>query len=50
MKGKNGIYSIGFTGQGLFGASNDAERVAEDIGRQLNSYRKHLSSKINPYM
>ncbi|CAH1437273.1 unnamed protein product [Lactuca virosa] len=50
MKGKNGIYSVGFTGQGLFGASNDAERVAEDIGRQLNSYRKHLSSKINPYM
>ncbi|KAL7613059.1 hypothetical protein Lser_V15G07279 [Lactuca serriola] len=50
MKGRNGIYSIGFTGQGLFGASNDAERVAEDIGRQLNSYRKHLSSKINPYM
>ncbi|CAI9262032.1 unnamed protein product [Lactuca saligna] len=50
MKGRNGIYSIGFTGQGLFGASNDAERVAEDIGRQLSSYRKHLSSKINPYM
>ncbi|KAI3519271.1 hypothetical protein L1887_08300 [Cichorium endivia] len=50
IKGKNGIYSIGFTGQGLLGTSIDAERVAEDIGRQWNSNRKYLSSKINPYM
>ncbi|XP_076944220.1 putative indole-3-pyruvate monooxygenase YUCCA7 [Bidens hawaiensis] len=47
MKSKNGIYSIGFTGQGLFGASIDAERAAEDIARQWNSQRKHPSSKIN---
>ncbi|XP_076897822.1 putative indole-3-pyruvate monooxygenase YUCCA7 [Bidens hawaiensis] len=48
MKSKNGIYSIGFTGQGIFGASTDAERAAEDIARQWNSQRKLPGSKINP--
>ncbi|KAK6924336.1 hypothetical protein RJ641_010536, partial [Dillenia turbinata] len=41
-KGKNGLYSVGFTGQGLFGASIDAKRVAEAIWRQWSSQMKHL--------
>lgn len=31
------MYSVGFTGEGLFGASTDARRVAEDIARIWNS-------------
>ncbi|KAK9061992.1 hypothetical protein SSX86_019176 [Deinandra increscens subsp. villosa] len=50
MKGKNGIYSIGIAGKGLFGASTDAERAAEDIAWQWNFLGKHPSSKINPYV
>lgn len=30
-KGENGIYSVGFSRQGLLGISIDARRVAEDI-------------------
>lgn len=50
MNGENGIYSIGFTEQGLFGTALDAERAAEKIARQWNSCRKHPSSKIISYM
>ncbi|KAI3747759.1 hypothetical protein L6452_10395 [Arctium lappa] len=50
MEGINGIYSIGCTGQVLFGDSIDAERATEDIARQWNTYRKLPNSKINPYM
>ncbi|KAG1359671.1 Flavin-containing monooxygenase [Cocos nucifera] len=32
-KGKSGLYAVGFTRRGLSGASLDAVRIAEDIGR-----------------
>ncbi|KMZ68974.1 Flavin monooxygenase-like protein [Zostera marina] len=32
-KGDGGLYAIGFTRKGLFGAAMDAVRIAEDIGR-----------------
>ncbi|CAL9082795.1 unnamed protein product [Musa acuminata var. zebrina] len=32
-KGKTGLYAVGFTKRGLAGASHDAVKVAEDIGR-----------------
>ncbi|KAG6545579.1 hypothetical protein Mapa_012929 [Marchantia paleacea] len=32
-KGERGLYAIGFTKRGLFGASMDATNIAEDIGR-----------------
>ncbi|XP_011025748.1 PREDICTED: indole-3-pyruvate monooxygenase YUCCA6-like [Populus euphratica] len=41
-KGKNGLYSVGFTRRGLLGSSIDAHRVAEDIARQWNCETKHL--------
>lgn len=41
-KGKNGVYSVGFTRLGLLGVSNDAQRVAKDIANQWNSELKHL--------
>ncbi|GJS18814.1 hypothetical protein Tco_0413286 [Tanacetum coccineum] len=50
MKGKDGIYTIGFTGEGLFGASVDAERVAVDITMQWSSYREHLCLMSNRNM
>ncbi|KAL1815467.1 hypothetical protein ACET3Z_018041 [Daucus carota] len=36
-KGENGIYSVGFSRQGLLGISIDAQRVAEDIVGQWKS-------------
>lgn len=32
-KGKNGLYSVGFTGKGLLGVSTDALSIAEDISK-----------------
>ncbi|XP_074287029.1 indole-3-pyruvate monooxygenase YUCCA6-like isoform X2 [Silene latifolia] len=32
-KGDHGLYAVGFTKHGLLGASMDAKRIAEDIGR-----------------
>lgn len=32
-KGKSGLYAVGFTRRGLSGASLDAVRTAEDIGK-----------------
>ncbi|KAF8013951.1 hypothetical protein BT93_I1728 [Corymbia citriodora subsp. variegata] len=37
-KGKNGLYSVGFTKRGLLGASMDARSIAQDIG-QLRPFR-----------
>ncbi|XP_031268409.1 indole-3-pyruvate monooxygenase YUCCA6-like [Pistacia vera] len=36
-KGQKGVYSVGFTAQGLLGASMDAQKVAEDIAQHWNS-------------
>ncbi|KAK6122935.1 hypothetical protein DH2020_043322 [Rehmannia glutinosa] len=33
LKGKNGLYAVGFSRRGLSGASLDAIRVAQDIGK-----------------
>ncbi|KAK4751075.1 hypothetical protein SAY87_004557 [Trapa incisa] len=32
-KGKSGLYAVGFTRRGLSGASSDAVRIAQDIGK-----------------
>lgn len=32
-KGTYGLYAVGFTKRGLLGASVDAKRIAEDIGK-----------------
>ncbi|GFY86366.1 flavin-binding monooxygenase family protein [Actinidia rufa] len=45
-KGNNGIYSVGFSGCGLLGASIDAQRVAEDIASQWNSEMKHSNLEL----
>lgn len=35
-KGKNGLYSAGFSRSGLFGISNDARAIAHDINALLS--------------
>ncbi|XP_052190883.1 probable indole-3-pyruvate monooxygenase YUCCA3 [Diospyros lotus] len=40
-KGKAGLYAVGFTRRGLSGASMDAIRVANDIGKNWNEETKH---------
>ncbi|KAI3922319.1 hypothetical protein MKX01_006008 [Papaver californicum] len=45
-KGKNGLYSVGFTKKGLLGASIDAQRVAEDIAQQWKSENKHFHLRV----
>lgn len=43
-KGKAGIYAVGFTRKGLSGASLDATRVAQDIGKiwkEETNHKKH---------
>ncbi|KAK3224084.1 hypothetical protein Dsin_011109 [Dipteronia sinensis] len=46
-KGKNRVYSVGFTRQGLIGAAMDAHKVADDIKRDWNSeaWNLHVESK-----
>lgn len=39
-KGKAGVYSVGFTGRGLSGASLGAIKVAQDIGKIWNKETK----------
>ncbi|KAI4376944.1 hypothetical protein MLD38_014645 [Melastoma candidum] len=34
-KGENGLYAVGFTKRGLLGASAEARKIAEDIGREV---------------
>ncbi|KAH7566432.1 hypothetical protein ACOSP7_022913 [Xanthoceras sorbifolium] len=47
-KGKNRVYSVGFTGQGLLGAAMDAHKVADDIKRQWNSEAWNLQLESKP--
>lgn len=42
-KGENGVYSVGFTSQGLLGTSMDAHKVADDISKQWNSATEKVS-------
>jgi indole-3-pyruvate monooxygenase len=39
-KGKNGLYCTGFARQGLFGISNDAKSIAEDISFALTQNKR----------
>ncbi|KAF6166608.1 hypothetical protein GIB67_005470, partial [Kingdonia uniflora] len=47
-KGKNGLYSVGFTKRGLLGLSMDARKVAEDISQQWDFETKHLCTLQSP--
>ncbi|KAI3683886.1 hypothetical protein L1987_84401 [Smallanthus sonchifolius] len=41
-KGAYGLYAVGFTKRGLLGASADAKRIAEDIGKCWKVEANHL--------
>ncbi|KAK1411780.1 hypothetical protein QVD17_32511 [Tagetes erecta] len=41
-KGAYGLYAVGFTKRGLLGASADAKKIAEDIGRYWKVEANHL--------
>ncbi|KAG1361432.1 Flavin-containing monooxygenase [Cocos nucifera] len=45
-KGKSGLYAVGFTRRGLSGASLDAVRIAEDIGRVWKEETKQAKQII----
>ncbi|KAL8167175.1 hypothetical protein V2J09_008674 [Rumex salicifolius] len=47
-KGKAGLYAAGFTRRGLSGASEDAMKVAEDIGRIWREETGKKQQKKNP--
>lgn len=41
-KGKDGLYAVGFTNRGLAGASFDAARVSQDIGKLWKEETKKM--------
>ncbi|KAI3696679.1 hypothetical protein L6452_29147 [Arctium lappa] len=41
-KGADGLYAVGFTKRGLLGASADARRIAEDIGKCWKAEANHV--------
>lgn len=43
-KGESGLYAVGFTKRGIFGASMDARRIAEDIQLIILSKAHHNSA------
>ncbi|XP_077210617.1 putative indole-3-pyruvate monooxygenase YUCCA9 [Tasmannia lanceolata] len=45
-KGKKGLYAVGFSRRGLSGASLDATRIAEDIGRLWKEETKHTKPSL----
>ncbi|XP_073047577.1 probable indole-3-pyruvate monooxygenase YUCCA5 [Primulina eburnea] len=45
-KGKRGLYAVGFTRRGLSGASMDAIKVAQDIGRIWKSETKQKNHSV----
>ncbi|KAK2996192.1 hypothetical protein RJ639_029465 [Escallonia herrerae] len=45
-KGKAGIYAVGFTRRGLSGASLDAMRVAQDIGKIWKEETRHKKHSV----
>lgn len=45
-KGKVGLYAVGFTRKGLSGASLDAMRVAQDIGKIWKEETKHKKHSV----
>ncbi|XP_071719798.1 indole-3-pyruvate monooxygenase YUCCA6-like [Rutidosis leptorrhynchoides] len=48
-KGKHGLYAVGFTKRGLLGASMDAKRIAEDIGKYWKVEANYLNSTSKSY-
>ncbi|KAM7493239.1 hypothetical protein LguiB_027848 [Lonicera macranthoides] len=49
-KGENGLYSVGFTKRGIFGASFDARRIADDIERCWKAEAKHLTAVARAFL
>ncbi|CAK9184255.1 unnamed protein product [Ilex paraguariensis] len=45
-KGKSGLYAVGFTRRGLSGASLDAIKVAQDIGKIWREETKHREHSV----
>ncbi|XAR61021.1 Indole-3-pyruvate monooxygenase [Bertholletia excelsa] len=45
-KGKAGLYAVGFTRRGLSGASSDAMRIAQDIGKVYKEDLKQKKQKV----
>lgn len=45
-KGKNGLYAVGFTGRGLSGASADAMKISQDIGKVWKEDLKQKKQKV----
>lgn len=45
-KGKLGLYAVGFTRKGLSGASLDAMRVAQDIGKLWKEETKQKKHSV----
>lgn len=47
-KGERGLYAVGFTKRGLFGASFDAKKIAEDIERHWKAEATNFMPYIHP--
>ncbi|CAL5353558.1 unnamed protein product [Camellia sinensis] len=45
-KGKAGLYAVGFTRKGLSGASSDAMRISQDIGKVYKEDLKQKKQKV----
>ncbi|XP_042483040.1 probable indole-3-pyruvate monooxygenase YUCCA8 [Macadamia integrifolia] len=45
-KGNTGLYAVGFTRRGLSGASSDAMRIAQDIGKVWKEETKQTKKRI----
>ena len=45
-KGKNGLYTVGFSQRGLLGASADALNIARDIHSQWNDMMSRPGNNI----
>ncbi|CDP03823.1 unnamed protein product [Coffea canephora] len=45
-KGKDGLYAVGFTRRGLSGASADATKIAQDIGKVWKEDLKQKKQKV----
>ncbi|KAI7982880.1 putative indole-3-pyruvate monooxygenase YUCCA8 [Camellia lanceoleosa] len=45
-KGKAGLYAVGFTRKGLSGASSDATRISQDIGKVYKEDLKQKKQKV----
>lgn len=45
-KGRQGLYSVGFTKRGLLGASMDATRIAHDIAQCWQDMTKQLNHHL----